>query len=195
MGGGWLDKSVYPSVYPVGVLAGGVSELIWPSCCPSFFCLSLMWMYFFPVFYQTPSLLSCVCLCLSLSLSMFVLVSVCLSFLCVFSSPSLPPPPLPLSSVCCLFSLSLSLTLAVSTFGETPQEHHPVKFFLCPPPPPPPLCPPCSPPTGSNWLLALSFFVLLIVRAHSRCCRTLSSPSYVTEKNIRTPKISFADTF
>lgn len=160
---------------------GGVSKQIWPSCCPSFsVCLSCGCI--FSCFYQTPlSCLVSVFVGLSLSLSMFV--SVCLSVsLCVFSSPSLPAPPLLLLSPS--FFLSLSLTLAVSTFGETPQEHHPVKFFLCPPPPP--LCPLFST-TGSNWLLALSFFVLLVVRTHSRrdvLCLILHMP----QKTIQTPQ-------
>lgn len=131
---------------------------------------------FFPVSTKPP--LSLVCLVsvfVAFSFSINVCLCVCLSvFLCVFSpSPSSLPsflpsfpyfPPASSSSVS--FCLLLSLTLAVSTFGETPQEHHPVKFFHCPPPPLHPR--PSLSTTGSKWLLALSFFVLLIICAHSR---------------------------
>lgn len=118
-------------------LGAGLSK--GPSCCPSFFvCLS--YKCIFSCFYQTPSLLSCPSP-----------VNVCLSvFLRVFSSPFSSS-----SSVC----LSLPRCHSLSTFGETRQEHHPVKFFLCPPPH---VCP-LSSTMGSNWLLSLSFFVLLIV--------------------------------
>lgn len=114
-------------------------------------------MYF--CLYQTP--LSCL-------MSVFVRLSMCVSdCLCVcvsfFVFPlSLLPPPLFLS-LSPSFFLSLSLTLAVSIFGETRQEQHPVKSLLH-------LLrsvPSSPPPDQIGFSLFLSF-VLLSVGCHSR---------------------------
>lgn len=109
VGGGWLDKSVYPSVYPVGVLAGGVSELIWPSCCPSFFCLSLMWMYFFSCFLPNPLSLV-LCLSLFVSLSINVCPCVCLSVFSMCFFLSFPSSSSSSSFFCLLSFLSVAVT-------------------------------------------------------------------------------------
>lgn len=100
---------------------------------------------YFPV--STKSPLPPVHLCLRLCLS----INVCLCtfvFLCVFS---------PLSSLLCR---SLCPCLAVSTFGEN-FPGAPLGKFL-------PLSSTLSSPTGSNWLLTLSFFLVVIIPAHSR---------------------------
>lgn len=146
--------------------------MLCPSYCPSS-CLSLIWMYFLSLFLPNLSLSLClflslsVCVCL---MSVFVFfpyqcVSMCLP-VSLSLSLHLLLPPLPLSSA----SSRLLLTLAVSTFGETEQDQHPVKFFLCPslpPPPPPPLCPVLFI-TRSPKLASLSFFLCSSDRPHLR---------------------------
>lgn len=110
-----------------------------------FLCLYLIWMYIF-LFLPNPLSLLSISVFVPVSLSMFV--SVCLSFYVFF-------PLSPLS-----IFVSLSLTLAVSTFGEN-FPGAPLGKFL-------PLSSTLSSPTGSNWLLALSFFLVMIIHAHSR---------------------------
>lgn len=115
----------------------------------SFPCLYLIWMYI-SLFLPNPSSLLSISAFFSISLSMFVPVR--LSFYVFF--PSLLPPVLLLS----IFP-SLSLTLAVSTFGEN-STGAPLGKVL-------PLSSSLPSTTGSNWLLALSFFLVMIVHTHS----------------------------
>lgn len=124
-------------------------EQIRPSWCHSFLvCIS--YGCIFPCFYQPPLSLLSISVSVPVSLSMFV--SVRLSFMCFF--PSLLLPVLLLS-----IFLSLSLTLAVSTFGEN-STGAPLGKVL-------PLSSSLPSTTGSNWLLALSFFLVMIVHTHS----------------------------
>lgn len=130
-----------------------------PSCCP-FLSVSHV-NVFFPVSTKPP--LSCVCLCWPLCVCVCICVCACACvFLCLFSLPS------PSSFLSRLLSrsffLSLSLTLAVSIFGETQQERQRVKSFLCPAL----SCCLLFSITGSNWLLSLSFFTVLVIHTHSR---------------------------
>lgn len=115
----------------------------------------------FSCFYQTPSLL-CLSLLASLCMCVYLCVRVCLCLSMSFF-PSLPSSFLS-RLLSRSFFLSLSLTLAVSIFGETQQERQRVKSFLCPAL----SCCLLFSITGSNWLLSLSFFTVLVIHTHSR---------------------------